>query len=136
MTPDMPMPNDRAAFNSALADIHHDHAAMRDLAEMAIRSGFPTDETLSLAEMVMAHERAEARLFALPFVTRPPESVTARAARAHRHSLEYTTGTYHLPDRGAAAALFVDNLLAHIAVEDAWLAREDEHQKERLKTHD
>lgn len=136
MTPDISIPNDRAAFNAALAEIHHDHAAMRDLAEMAIRSGFPTDETLSLAEMVTAHERAEARLFALPFVTRPPESVTASAARAQRHCMEYTTGNYHLPDRSAAAALFVENLLAHIAAEDAWLAREDEHQKERLKTHD
>ena len=106
MTPDISIPNDRAAFNAALAEIHHDHAAMRDLAEMAIRSGFPTDETLSLAEMVTAHERTEARLFALPFVTRPPESVTASAARAQRHCMEYTTGNYHLPDRSAAAALF------------------------------
>lgn len=134
MTPDMPIPNDRAAFNAALVEIHHDHAAMRDLAEMAVRSGFPTDGILSLAEMVATHERAEARLFALPFVTRPPESVTASAARAQRHCIEYATGSYHLPDRGAAAALFVDTLLAHIAVEDAWLAREEEHQKERLKT--
>lgn len=136
MNPQMPLPNDRAAFNAALAEIHHDHTAMRDLAELAIRSGFTTDETLSLAEMVTQHERAEARLFALPFVTIPPESVTASAARAHRHCMEYSTGNYHLPDRGAAAALFVDTLLAHLMAEDAWLAREDEHQKERLKTHD
>lgn len=136
MNPQMPIPNDRAAFNAALAEIHHDHAAMRDLAELAIRSGFPTDEVLSLAEMVGSHERAEARLFALPFVTIPPESVTASAARAHRHCVEYSTGNYRLPDRGAAAALFVDTLLAHLAAEDAWLAREAEHQKERLKTHD
>ncbi len=136
MNPQMSIPNDRAAFNAALTEIHHDHAAMRGLAEMAIRSGFPTDETLSLAEMVANHERAEARLFALPFVTKPPENVIASAARAQRHCVEYITGDYHLPNRSAAAALFVDNLLAHIAVEDAWLAREDAHQKERLKTHD
>jgi len=136
MNPQMSIPNDRAAFNAALAEIHHDHATMRDLAELAIRSGFPTDETLSLAELVTQHERAEARLFALPFVTIPPESVTASAARAHRHCMEYSTGNYRLPDRGVAAALFVDTLLAHLAAEDAWLAREDAHQKERLKTHD
>jgi hypothetical protein len=134
MNPQMTIPNDRAAFNAALAEIHHDHAAMRGLAEIAIRSGFPTDETLSLAEMVSSHERAEARLFALPFVAKPPENVIASAARAQRHCVEYLSGNYHLPDRSAAAALFVDTLLAHIASEEAWLAREDEHQKERLKT--
>jgi hypothetical protein len=48
--------------------------------------------------------------------------------------MEFTTGTYHLPDARAAAALFVDALLAHLAAEEAWLRQEDEHQKDRLNT--
>ena len=136
MTVAIPIPNDRASFNVALAAIHADHIRLRALAKAAIRSGFATDDTLSLAAAATTHESNEARLFDLPFVTRPPASVTASAARARQHCLEFTSGSYHLPDAGIAAELFVDSLLAHLISEDAWLAREEEHQKERLKTHD
>jgi hypothetical protein len=56
------------------------------------------------------------------------------ADRAHQRCKEFTTGTYRLPDARAAAALFVDALLSHLAAEEAWLRHEDEHQKERLST--
>ena len=136
MAPQIPVPNDRASFNAALVVIREEHAMLRSLALAATRSGFATDDALSLAEAVTTHESNEARLFDLPFVTRPPASVTASAARARQHCLEFTSGNYHLPATGIAAELFVDSLLAHLIAEDAWLAREAEHQKERLKTHD
>jgi hypothetical protein len=80
------------------------------------------------------HERIEARLFALPLITRPPEIVMSTAARAHQRCMEFATGTYHLPDTRAAVAVFVDALLVHLAAEEAWLRHEDEHQKDRLNT--
>jgi hypothetical protein len=135
MTPDNITPDDRAAFNDALASIHADHAVLRDLAAAAARrAGFTADDTMSLADAMLAHESAEARLFELPFVTRPPDSVTSTAARARQRCLEYKSGTYRLPDANAAAGLFIDALLTHLAVEDTWLAHEEEHQKERLRT--
>jgi len=135
MTPDNLTPADRAAFNDAITSIRADHAVLRDLATAASRRpGFSADDTLSLADAMLAHESAEARLFALPFVTRPPDSVTATAARARQRCLEYKTGTYRLPTPSAAAGVFIDALLTHLAVEDTWLAHEDEHQKERLRT--
>lgn len=135
MTPDNITPADRAAFNDAITSIRADHAVLRDLATAASRRpGFSADDTLSLADAMLAHESTEARLFALPFVTRPPDSVTATAARARQRCLEYKTGTYRLPTPSAAAGVFIDALLTHLAVEDTWLAHEDEHQKERLRT--
>jgi hypothetical protein len=136
MTPDNFTPADRAAFNEALASIRADHAVLRDLATAASRrsQGFSADDTMSLADAMLAHESAEARLFELPFVTRPPDSVTSTAARARQRCLEYKSGTYRLPDASAAAGVFIDALLTHLAVEDTWLANEDEHQKERLST--
>jgi hypothetical protein len=135
MTPNTLTPNDRASFNEAMAGILSDHSMLRRLAAAtASHHGASTDEAMSLAEAMETHEKTEARLFALPFVTRPPEIVTTTAARAHQRCLEFTTGTYHLPDAHAAAALFVDALLAHLAAEEAWLRQEDEHQKDRLNT--
>lgn len=132
MTTDTISPNDRAQFDGAIAAILSDHATLKRLAVSASKHGFPTDDAMSLAEAMTAHESAEARLFALPFVTRPPETVGSTAARARRRCIEYTSGDYNLPDASAAAALFVDALLAHLAVEEAWLVHEKEHQHDRL----
>jgi hypothetical protein len=82
----------------------------------------------------ISHENAEARLFALPFVTRPPDSVVSTAARARQRGLEYKSGTYRLPNAEAAAGVFIDALLTHLAVEDTWLDQENDHQQERLHT--
>lgn len=133
MTADTISPTDRASFDKAMAAILSDHATLRHLAVAASkRSGFSADDALSLADAMAAHESAEARLFDLPFLTRTPESVTATATRAHQLCLDYTSGNFRLPDPSAAAALFVDALLAHLAAEEAWLAHEREHQNERL----
>lgn len=135
MTPTTLTPSDRASFNEALAGILSDHAILRRLAAATTaHHGDSTDEAMSLAEAMETHERTEARLFALPFVTRPPEIVMSTAARAHQRCMEFARGTYHLPDTRAAVALFVDALLAHLAAEEAWLKEEDEHQKDRLTT--
>lgn len=126
-------PTDRASFNVAMAAILSDHATLRRLADSASkRSGYSTDDAMSLADAMAAHESAEARLFALPFLTRPPEAVTATAARAHQRCREYTSGNFSFPDASAAAAVFVDALLTHLAAEEAWLADEKEYQHERL----
>jgi hypothetical protein len=133
MTPSTPTPNDRASFNEAMAGILSDHAMLRRLA--AATTSHPetsTDQAMMLADAVETHEKTEARLFALPFVSRPPKIVIATAARAHQRCLEFTSVTYKLPDARAAAALFVDALLEHLAAEEEWLRHEDEHQKDRL----
>jgi hypothetical protein len=138
MTPNTPIdvtPTDRAAFNEAMTAVRADHAVLRDLATAASQhSGFSTDDTLSLADAMLTHESAESRLFSLPFVSAPPASVVSTAARARKRCLEYTSGTYRLPDPQAAAALFIDALLTHLAVEDVWLDHEDEHVRERMRT--
>ncbi|MBU1237792.1 MAG: hypothetical protein KJ634_07640 [Gammaproteobacteria bacterium] len=135
MTPDNIAPDDRATFNEAIASIRADHAVLRDLAKAAsMHVGSMADETMSLADAMLAHESAEARLFALPFVTRPPDSVISTSARARQRCLEYKSGTYRLPNAEAAAGVFIDALLTHLAVEDTWLDHEDEHQKDRLRT--
>lgn len=124
---------DRASFEEALAAVYADHAKLRRLAVAASRrSDFSADDVMSLAEAMTEHERIEDRLFAPPFLTRPPEIVVSTAARARQRCLEYTSGNFHLPDPRAAAALFVDALLGHLAAEEAWLAREKEHQDERM----
>ncbi len=89
---------------------------------------------MSLADAMVSHEKTEARLFALPFLTQIPKIVSSTAARARRRCIEYTSGSYHLPDRSVAAALFIDALLGHLATEEAWLAREKEQKHERLMT--
>jgi hypothetical protein len=126
---------DRAAFDNAMGAIRAEHAVMRDLATFASqRPAFWADYTMSLADTMLAHESAEARLFDLPFVSRPPDSIASTAERARQRCIEYTSGSFHVPDAHAAAALFIDALLTHLAVEDAWLNKEDEHQKDRLRT--
>jgi hypothetical protein len=135
MTPNTLTPNDRASFNEAMAGILSDHAMLRRLAAAATAHlGSSVDDAMSLAAAMATHEATEARLFALPFVTRPPELVTTTAERARLRCAEFTSGSYHLPDARAAEALFVDALLAHLAAEEAWLRHEDEHQKDRLNT--
>jgi hypothetical protein len=134
MPPDIHIPTERASFNQAISAIREEHAVLRHLAEnVTERSVFSTDDTLSLAEAVKNHERNEAALFALPFLSRPPEIVTATAARSQRRCEEFISGSSTLPNSSTAAALFVEALLSHIVAEEAWLAREDRYQKERLK---
>ena len=128
-------PTDRASFNSALATIHADHATMRRLAACASRQPeLCTDATLSLVDAMTAHERTEATLFSLPFLTHTPETVTTSAARARRRCLEFTSGNFNLQDSGTASALFIEALLAHLAAEEGWLAHEKEEKHERLMT--
>lgn len=135
MIANIPTPTDRASFNGALSAILSDHATLRHLADCAVRgSGYSADDTLSLADALAAHEKAEATLFSLPFLTRTPEEVTSSAARAHRRCKEYTSGNFDQPNPDAAAELFIDALLAHLAVEEAWLAREKKRKYERLWT--
>ncbi len=134
MTIDVATPTDLTSFNGAMAAVLSDHATLRRLAVAAAKRPGSADDALSLAEAMAAHERAEAGLFALPFVTQPPKTVTATAARARRRCLEYTSGDFHFPDPSAEAALLVDALLAHLAAEEAWLAHEKEHQHDRQLT--
>ena len=133
MIADTASPSDRASFNGAITAILSDHATLRHLAAGASKRGFSTDDAMSLAEAMATHERTEARLFALPFLTHPPETVTVTAARARQRCLEYTAGNFRPPDASAAAALFVDALLTHLVAEEDWLAQEEEHEKERLR---
>jgi hypothetical protein len=132
MTANTTFPADRASFDAAITDVLADHAVLRHLAAETSRSGFAADDAISLADAMISHEITEARLFALPFVTSPPKTVTSTAARARRRCIEYTSGDFRLPTPNAAAALFVEALLAHLAAEDAWLAHESEHQHERM----
>jgi hypothetical protein len=133
MTAYSPTANDRNAFDDAMMAVRADHATLRTLALAVTRNpGFSTDDAMSLMSAMETHERSEGRMFALPFMDRPPESVTSTAARAQRRAAEFSSGTSRLPDPKAAAALFIDALLTHLAVEDAWLAHEREHLEERL----
>jgi hypothetical protein len=128
-----PSPTDRAAFDSAIAAILSEHTTLKRLALAVSKpSGFSADATLSLADALTAHEGMEARLFSLPFLTRMPKSITSTGARAQQRCHDYTSGDFHLPDPSAAAAQFVDALLAHLAAEEAWLIHEREHHHERL----
>jgi hypothetical protein len=129
-----PTPPERTVFNGAMDALRADHATLRHLAECASRAGFPADDVLSLADAMATHERAEAALFSLPFLARTPETVSASAARTHRLCHEYLTGDFELPDPGSAAARFVEALLDHLAVEDAWLAQQRELKNERMWT--
>lgn len=133
MNANTPSPTNRAEFDSAMAAILAEHAMLRRLATVASRHpGTSADDAMSLADAMSSHENTEARLFALPFLTRPPKSVTVSGTRARQRCRDYMSGNFSLPDPGAAAALFVDALLAHLAAEEAWLAHEKEHQHERL----
>lgn len=136
MTPLPLAPDGRSPFSGLLATVLSDHAKIKHLAIAAAEHPpFSADAVMSLTDAFAAHESAEALLFAHPFLTRPPKTVTATAARARRRCLEYASGNSRLPDPGAAAALFVDALIAHMAAEEAWLEHEQEHQNERLLIH-
>jgi hypothetical protein len=126
-------PTDRASFNRALSDILAEHAMLRHLAIAAANpSGHAADDTMSLADAMATHEQTEAGLFALPFVTQPPKTVTATGAQARQRCLEYTSGTFHPKDSSAAATRFIDALLEHLDAEEVWLADEKAYQHERL----
>ena len=136
MTPSNLSSNGRSPFTGVKSAVLSDHAILRHLAIAAIkRTGYSADNVMSLVDAVTAHERAEASLFAHPFLTRPPKTVMSTAARARRRGLEYTSGNTRLPEPSAAAALFVEALLAHLAAEEAWLEQEQQHQNERLLIH-
>jgi hypothetical protein len=118
-----------------MADIFAEHAAMRHLADCAERDeGYSTDDIMSLADAMAAHERTEARIFALPFLPRAPKEVSLTAAKAQRRCIEYTSGDYRSTDSNAAAARFVEALLAHLSAEETWLAHEKQLKNERLMT--
>jgi hypothetical protein len=128
-----PIPTDRATFDGAIDTLFAEHATLRHLAEAATkRPDFSADTAMSLADAMNAHESTEARLFALPFLTRPPKSVTVTAARARQRCLDYTAGNFHQQDTVAAASRFVDALLSHLDAEEAWLKREKQQHHERL----
>jgi hypothetical protein len=128
-----PAPTDRASFIRAMADVRADHAALRRLAaSLSMWPALSSDNAMSLVDAMIAHENAEARLFSLPLLTRPPAAVATTAARARRRCIEYSSGSLRVPDPKAAAAIVVDALLIHLAVEDAWLAHEEELHHERL----
>lgn len=128
------IPSDRPAFDRAMAEVLHDHATLRHLANIADNEpGLCTDIALSMADAMIDHERAEARLFDLPFVTLEPNTVASTAARARRRCIEYITGDYILPSSSLAATEFIDALMAHLAAEEAWFDREQERRKEYLR---
>lgn len=133
MTPSPPIPTDRPSFDSAITAILSEHRTLRRLATIVSKQpSFSSDNTLSLADALTLHESTEARLFALPFLTRPPKSVTATGAQARQRCLDYTSANSRVPDPRAASALFIDALLTHLAAEEVWLARESELHHERL----
>lgn len=134
MTNDIPTPSDRPSFNRAMAEVLHDHATLRHLAEVADRApDLCTDVALSMADVMVGHERAEARLFELPFMTRTPERVSSTAARARRSCIEYTSGDCDHAGSNLAAARFIDALLDHLAAEEAWFDQERERRNEYLR---
>jgi hypothetical protein len=126
-------PSDRPSFNLAMAEVLHDHATLRHLADIALREpDLCTDIALSMADAMISHERTEARLFELPFVTLTPEKVKSTAAMARRHCIEYTSGDFTLLGSKFAAAQFIDSLMAHLAAEEVWFEVENKHQRDRL----
>lgn len=127
-------PHDRAAFDAALAVLLAQHATLRAVASLTSREKFAADGVLSLADAVKAHEMNESVLFETPFLTSTPELVRTTSKRLERRCSEYTTSSHGLASHTAAAARFVDALLAHLAAEEAWLKRESEHQKEHMLT--
>jgi hypothetical protein len=133
MNANAPIPTDRASFDRAMTEIRADHATLRHLATaVSEKPRASADNVMSLVDAMAAHESAETRLFALPFLTRPPETVTATGTQARRRCIAYRSGALRVDDPAAAATLVVDALLAHLAVEDAWLAQEEEQHHQRL----
>lgn len=132
MDANLPTPTDRPSFNVALADVLADHATMRRLASNATRrpEAISIDAMMSIADIMVTHELFEARLFATPFLTRTPESVLSTTTRVRMRCRDFLTGDHHLPDTNVSAALFVEALLAHIAAEEAWFAREQQYRTE------
>jgi hypothetical protein len=133
MDANLPTPTDRPSFNAALADVLTDHATMRRLASTATRhpEAISADAVMSIADILSAHELVEARLFATPFLTRTPQSVLSTTTQVRMRCRDFMTGNHHLPDTNASAALFVEALLAHIAAEEAWFAREQQYRKDQ-----
>lgn len=132
MDANLPTPTDRPSFNAALADVLADHATMRRLATTATQNpkAISADAMMSIADIMAAHELVEARLFATPFLTRTPESVLSTTTQVRMRCRDFLTGNHRLPDTNTSAALFVEALLAHIAAEEAWFAREQQYRKD------
>ena len=132
MDANLPTPTDRSSFTAALADVLADHATMRRLASNATRhpGAISIDAMMSIADIMAKHELFEARLFATPFLTRTPGSVLSTTTQVRMRCRDFITGNHHLPDTNAAAALFVEALLTHIAAEEAWFAREQQYRTE------
>ncbi|MDD5296829.1 MAG: hypothetical protein PHU46_07945 [Rhodocyclaceae bacterium] len=129
----IPLPNDRPSFDNALTVILSEHATLRNMALAASqRLEYSPEDATSLAAAMTAHESSEARLFALPFLTKTPKSVISTGSRARQRCLAYTSGNFHHRDPRAAANLFVEALLVHLDEEETWLAREQELHHERL----
>jgi hypothetical protein len=95
-------------------------------------SNLSADAAMSLADAMTAHESIEARLFALPFLTNSPKTVTASSTQAHQCCKDYVSGNFRGADATAAAALFVEALLTHLEAEEIWLTYEKEQHHERL----
>ena len=132
MNANAPVPTDRAAFDRAIAEVRVDHLTLRHLAELVSKEP-SADTALSLIDAMLDHEGAEAQLFPLPFLTRPPEAVLASGARARQACTDYREANFRLPTRGAAAAAQVaDLLLEHLAAEDAWLDWEADQRHRRV----
>lgn len=127
-------PHDRAAFDAALAAVLAQHATLRAIASLTDREKFAADAVLSLADAVKAHEKHESVLFETPFLTNTPMLVRTTARRVERCCSEYATSRHGLTSPTAAAARFVDALLAHLAAEEAWLKHESEHRKAHMLT--
>jgi hypothetical protein len=127
-------PFDRNSFNRAMAEVLHDHATLRHLADVVgSEPDLCTDIALSMADVMVSHERAEARLFELPFMTRTPGAVESTAAMARRRCIEFTSGDC-LPTGGKLAAdQFIDALMAHLAAEESWFDQERERRNEYLR---
>jgi hypothetical protein len=126
-------PEDRAAFDAALEHLHSDHAMLRHMALSTRKQpSIRTDDILSLADAMDAHEKNEARLFSRPFLSSPPDAVTVSAARAHLLSYAFVAGGLDTVTANEVAARFVDALLAHLTAEDDWLTQEMAQHREPL----
>lgn len=129
------LPHDRPAFNSAIGALLSEHKTLRQLAAtVSSQTAASAEAAVSLIEAMAAHEQTEAGLFALPFVTRTPKTVTATAARAQQLCAEYITAKSRQTNADAAAARFAAALLEHLSAEEVWLADERAQKQQRLWT--
>lgn len=128
MLTDHKQPASRPLFDEGLDEILAGHATLRTLVTAAHQEeGLRTDAAMSMAEFLTQHEAMEASLFALPFLSRMPESVRTTSEQMQRRCAEFTSGA----GEHTAAARFMDALQAHLAAEETWLAQEGELRHQR-----